>query len=322
MEATHNLILFEGLPGTGKSSLSQWLARECRQQQIPVTWYWEMNGQFGSEDWLRPEKGRNPNWQEDFLEGWERFLARLDPDVTTLMDGVLFNKSLLHLFAAGFDVSEISELAVSMLERVATQDPLIIYLQSTEVADHMLRVFEIRGEEFEHNLSRWVERTAYGESQNLTGVQGCLRFWQNYAGFMDRLYDQLPAQKLSLDTHADHWPAYQERLALSLGLDYQAEEATELKSDPTLPGRYQLTFDREGGEDRFCQLTAQFDRFVVEGLSTPLEEVSILLPLQEDLFEIRGQDTRLIRETGGKDTIFKVESSWGRLDGARLRKVA
>ena len=170
-------VHFEGLPGSGKTSASQSLSRALDKAQISAKWYLE-------EDKNHPitsERLRRHNQAADFdnqcLEAWIRFQS--NHSGIQILDGYALQSTVRLMFANQVRHTQIVDYFERWAEAGKGHMEFVFFYVDAPQA-HFQEIIADRGEKWARLLERYVQRTPYGQTQNLTGRVGLVEFWARY----------------------------------------------------------------------------------------------------------------------------------------------
>jgi thymidylate kinase len=277
------LILVEGLPGAGKSTTAQFLARQLARRGIAARWWYEE--ELGHPVYLFRDRaslrqvlddlaaGRRRRVVADALRHWRRFVAearRSDP--IALLDGCLFGYLTWTLFHFDAPEPEIAAYVERVAEIIRPLDPCLVVLRQPDVAGAMARLCARRGEA---TARGYIERAAgspYGERRGLSGFDGLVAFWEAYRQIADAVLARLDLAKRVIEEADGDWPARQRAILAFLGLPPAAEEPIAPADLARCVGDYIAV---EPADGRACRVWLAGDALLIDGLpevwpATPL----------------------------------------------------
>lgn len=303
----HNLIFFEGLTGSGKSTLSQWLAWRLAERGQVVRWCSEMSASHPFDDPDIKHDLLGDDFLKKAVEGWALAAQRMaDFDGVWVLDCGPLQKTAMLALHLGLGVDLIEEALVQIGTQLSPLNPKMICFHQDSVCDQVRSIYQQRGERFCDALVEWTDRSAVPEARK--GIEGSCDFWQSYAQICTELSPTLCDQVETLDSSLKDWDG--QRRVLS--------QLFSLPEEPPLPpvnldfiGTYRRN-DRPGE----CRLFMQDGALVLTGLMEPLESFSALISLGNETCVVRGQDVILRLSDQGKQ--IEVESGWKRLKGVVL----
>lgn len=148
------LILVDGLPGSGKSTLSKWLSDELSARNIghtlleeqvenhPLRIYDPIYTDFTQLDQSREFRRRTVDLY------WAFVASRRDNPQATIVDGWFFGATIGFTMSFRMDWSDSTDFAFDLMEMVYALDPVVIYIAQADVEMNWRRTCEMRGDEW------------------------------------------------------------------------------------------------------------------------------------------------------------------------------
>jgi thymidylate kinase len=271
---TTNLVLFEGLPGSGKSTSGQRLALHLERLGVPARWWHEEDpghplypfcdqaslGRFLAD----LETGRRRAVLAGVVDRWHGLAAGLArAGEVAVLDGCLFGYATLGLFRADAPAGVLTAYLGQVERALAPARPCVVYLVQPDVATALRRICDERGPALEAYWIGAAERSRRGHRLALRGFGGLVAFWAAHRGLTDAAFRRLPFPKLELHPTAPGWGASEAAALGFLGLPPYEEVALA----PAEAARFAGAYVRHGeaGEER-CAVVAEARRLYVEGL--------------------------------------------------------
>lgn len=344
MRAT-NLVLFEGLPGSGKSTSGQRLALQLERLGIPARWWHEEHpghplypfcdqaslGRFLAD----LETGQRRAVLAGVVDRWRGFAAGLvRAGELAVLDGCLFGYATLCLYRADVPAAVITAYLGEVERAIAPARPCVVYFVQPDVAAALRRICDERGLALEAYWVGAAERSRRGRRLGLRGFAGLVAFWAEYRGLIDAAFRRLPFPKLEIDTTVQSWAASEAAIFGFAGLPPYEEVALA----PPEAGRFAGTYVRHGetGEER-CAVVAEAGRLYLQGLPgiwprarllpawRPTGEGAADLPRQPGApvtFHVASWPIRVAfatDERGGVRAMTAGDHRWGRSDRTFVR---
>ena len=147
------LILIEGIPGTGKSTMTQFLYEQLKQNGIPVNWYHEgLDNHFIWNDLDQYFNDDGYVFKENFEKYSETLIQKFESMKTTveknnqviILDGNLFAGFTNVLFKSDCDDEYTLKYYKKIEEMINPLNPLLIYLDTNRVREHTTETWENR----------------------------------------------------------------------------------------------------------------------------------------------------------------------------------
>ena len=231
------LILIEGIPGAGKSTLQKYLDQQIKLQKIPSQIFTEeakdhpirFSFTYTSDDfrhnypteWEYFNK-KNPDhhnffllnryWQDiainQMLQDWESFVKNSNNDRTvTLMDSRFWNAISLPMVYAEYSVGEVIEINKRIASIIKPIKPVLINLYTTDVRGAMGRLPEIRGEDWADFLIKRDRECSWFVSRGYRNWEGMITFWDEFINLTEKMHAYIDFQKLKIVNSHEDWDA-------------------------------------------------------------------------------------------------------------------
>jgi len=212
------VLIFEGAPGAGKSSLSQYVAERMKASGEEPVWIEEHDLNDIWFDRLFQALDEKGDAVGAALECWRALLVRIDEDQKTyLLDGAYFHTALKSLLSYGYDIPAIEAYLAGLHRLFLPHEPILVHLTGDTSA--ILRsVIAERGALWAANLA--AEIAAYprqhgGDDDEEAMIDFFVASQRELAAFAQRY----PFKVWTLDTTGRDWSSYQKSLADWLDLD-------------------------------------------------------------------------------------------------------
>lgn len=171
----HNLIFFEGLTGSGKSTLSQWLAWRLAERGQVVRWCSEMSASHPFDDPDIKHDLLGDDFLKKAVEGWALAAQRMaDFDGVWVLDCGPLQKTAMLALHLGLGVDLIEEALVQIGTQLSPLNPKMICFHQDSVCDQVRSIYQQRGERFCDALVEWTDRSAVPEARK--GIEGSCDF--------------------------------------------------------------------------------------------------------------------------------------------------
>ncbi len=336
------LVLFEGIPGSGKSTTGQFLARHLMDQGILARWWYEEEA--GHPVWLfndldslqhlldRLSSGDVSGVVSDALDRWRQFAqAQQHADAVVLLDSCLLGYLTWTLFPGEVPPEDLRAYLAEVERIISPLDPCLVYFRQRDVGASLRRLLDRRGGGIEDLYTARVAESAYGRRRRLHGFDGLAAFWTAYRDFADGAVAAVGFPTLVLETDAGDWTTYQYQLLAFLGVPLAAADAGSPGDLARYVGIYR---ERDNGEDEVCHVRIEDGALYLFDLPHVWPRTK-LLPKTHDTFDVESfpfeatfsSDAAGVVATmtvTGPTTAFrrvdwvfrKVPSADGRIDGS------
>ena len=314
MRAT-KLILFEGIPGSGKSTTGQFVARQIERAGHTVRWWYEEETDHPLHtfhDWETMQvvvddlsHGRYPQVIDAVLERWERHAADIvASDTIVLHDSALLGHLTWTLFPFDVPHDAIRAYVTRVEEIIRPCDPVVISFTS-DVSQTLRQVCDARGGGWEQGMIRRVEESPYGRHNGLMGFEGLVTYWAAYGAFSDELFAQLSLAKLYVRNASENWLASRREILNFLSLPLAEDVATQ-PDRARFVGVYGLPLD---AASQTWEVAWEDDGLVARGLPGVWPRVRLLPTASPHEFVVESYPCVLSFEMDGEGTVRRVRVS-------------
>jgi len=190
------LILIEGVPGSGKTTLAEGLCNEMIAAGLPARWYREE----AHDHPVHPLPLKAHKYDTDFAarctEAWRRFLA----DEAAYKGAVILEGSALQS-AVRFmlEADREAEAAIwfrTFVDLVAPVLEQFIWLKPVDLSQHLHWTENHRGEAWAGKVAAYLARCPWCVNRSVSSGEAMQRFWPAYARLCEQLLTtaRLPVQ--------------------------------------------------------------------------------------------------------------------------------
>jgi hypothetical protein len=196
------LILFEGNPFTGKSTLSEYIAQQLALNGHAVEWVhegamWERFPQVSAMDGTQPFSGEVV-WDE-----WSGFAQAVENQPAIfVVDSAVSNAAVYTLLLNDQPDTAIQELVNQLAELCAPLQPHVIYLRGDQ--DRLARAsIADRGPKWEKQMIDQSDAAPYQRARGRSGLDAAITFLEEMQDLMDVLLEKGGWPTLILDVTAN-----------------------------------------------------------------------------------------------------------------------
>ena len=200
-----DLILIEGLPGSGKSTMAELLCESALRHGIRSSWHLEQ----AKDHPIRPPCIKSEKHEEVYpklcLNQWRKFVSENeDNNQTFIFEGTLFQSTVRFMLEGNQEelVLEYYKECQSILSNIPSK---LIYLRPTNAAEHIDWTMNHRGEEWTSKVAEYLEKTPYCKGRQWKGENCMLSFWAVYAQLCDTLVSQTNMPYHIIEAGNDHF---------------------------------------------------------------------------------------------------------------------
>ena len=311
-----DLVFVEGVPGAGKSTTAQFLARQLMRHGRPARWIYEeeVPNPFVPE---MPVAGW-PTW-EDFaeahIERWRAF-ARDTAAATeaVIVESYLLQRPVFTMLRRDADRTLIEALVTRFAGAVAPLRPKLVYLAHPDAERAWRAIAAKRGGAFMTDAVNRSEEWPFRQSRGLAGLDGVLAYWRAHAALCDGIVSELPMETLIVDVTARGYSERRAQICKFLGVPADEPPASDPRALARFTGRYR-------GGDREATISVEDDRLALRGVLWPSNP---LLPVAGNVFDVEAWPFQVIFEDAADGTVRALRWQgprlwWGGPEGVYAR---
>lgn len=195
------LILVEGMPGTGKSTVSQFIDLQLRANGRPSCWWHEERSAHPLRLYYEPE--RHPSWIDYIEEAtalWQSFAKGFDGrNQIVVLDAALLQNHVRSMLIFNADRKAIYDLVSRIESLIDSLNPVFVYLKPRDIEENFRNVIQKRGERM---LELWIaahDQYPYTRRAQTSGFAGFIAFWKEFDEISDEIFKRLAIAKLRQD---------------------------------------------------------------------------------------------------------------------------
>jgi len=178
------VILIEGVPGSGKTTLAKFLCEKALARGLTANWYPEGSANHP----VHPHTDRTgKNLTEYYLQQWRQFIcANTEKSEILILEGSLFQSTIRFMIEADNEtvIAQYFKQCQLILCTVPTN---LIYLRPPDIRSHIDWTSSIRGSDWTDKVKNYLENTAFCKNRGWSGTLGMTEFWCYYADYCDAL---------------------------------------------------------------------------------------------------------------------------------------
>ncbi len=270
---TTQLILIEGISGSGKSTMAHYLSRQLTLHGIEHTWWYEedkwhplypFHDAASMQQVLDTLATKNYGLVIDTaLKLWQQFADTVQSsESVVILDGCLFGYLTWTMFPLNIPIAEIQAYLERVEQIIHPLNPCLICLYQNDLARATRRKCQRREIE-EEVLVRQAIESPYCKQRNLQGSDGMLQYWTEYRHFTDTVFSAVRNAKLSIENSASDWLNYQQQVLNFLDLLAFPELSLPIETLNTITGTYSFT---EDGVKHVCVVKRVQDDLFLDGI--------------------------------------------------------
>lgn len=309
---TTNMVLVDGIAGSGKSSMVHRLGLHLRRLGYNARWFFDAEPDHPiypdlTARVLSPTSDLDDvEWNEQHdvvLRNWKTLTSSL----LGTKDIVLLDSSFSETPAeyqrlwnrpAGETVRHILEVD-RILEPL---NPILVYLYQRDVGVALREILTVRSQEYADYMIRWIGMTPYGREHKVAEYEDVVAVFAGVRRLTDEVFEKVRMRKIGIEDGARDWERSYGRITEFLGAPW-------IENQFGAPGHAH----RLAGEYRPVGFSGSL-RVNVDGTSLSISGVATLrlIPETDTVFHVQG--TRVALE-------FEVEKH-GRATGVKVFEAA
>ena len=217
------LILIDGLPGSGKSTSAQFIALQCKQNALPARWFFELEHEHPIHAFHAWSRKGPEEFIATTLRNWQRFTAeKQNSHFINIFESTIFQSTLRLLLQSDLPSEQIVDYAQQVEKIIAVLQPILIYFEHTDVAAVLRSICQKRKSTWEQYITEVIAKSEYGKRRKLQGFDGLVRFFQEYQELTLSLCEKYQGRKLVIQDAQHDWKKSRLRICDFLGLSYHA----------------------------------------------------------------------------------------------------
>ncbi len=210
-----NIVFFEGVPGSGKSTQAQWIEVNLIRQGYDVCWrhegdvqhplnWWEPEPDFDFQTYLLDVE----NTMQHSRDRWRDFTQQVQQNNTlTLLEAWPFLNCVSVFVMADVPESALFDYWSDIRKMLSPLNTKLIYFVQPDLRAALNRVNEIRGDAWQKNLYGLMERIPFCANRGLVGFECVATLWETHQAVIRRMCDDFPGEICDIDITANSWKA-------------------------------------------------------------------------------------------------------------------
>jgi len=166
------MILFEGLPGSGKSTASQQVYLALGKMGRNVCWFAEDQRPHPLVDAAQVAQIKTPRrLAEHAVAQWQSLAAEVQTsDAMPVFDAALFGMTLGTLLRAGATLETMTEIVLQIEVYIAHLAPVVVYLRTRDVDAAFDDALARRGDAWATYFAQEISRSPFALTDGQTGL--------------------------------------------------------------------------------------------------------------------------------------------------------
>lgn len=147
------LIILDGIPGTGKTTGGEAIAKELSELGLPCQFYAELADNHPLRIYGDPVKfdtGKIKNWYVDkTLSLWSKFSeTQIESKHISIIESWLFQDTVGWASRSGLGKARSIQLFMDIQQIISPLFPVLVYFRVTNVQSHLQKLCSIRGRDW------------------------------------------------------------------------------------------------------------------------------------------------------------------------------
>ena len=258
----HKLVLIDGLPGSGTSTIAHLLCLHLGRHGEGARWFWEMEAPHPIVDFQDAIAGEalRPGFLETATARWQALATGLAcGDATAIVESTFLQSTVQPMFALDWDPARIAAHVAAAAQAVTPAAPILVLLHFDDVGAAFDEVSRVRGSWFPELIEAKVSATPYARRRGLSGRNGAVEYLRSYQALTTQIVAGLRLPTVVIDAGRGFATIVPE-LVRVLGLPPFAPFDTAVSDLAAFAGRYQRT-----DSDDCCSVVADGSHLYVEG---------------------------------------------------------
>lgn len=169
-----NLIIVEGLPGSGKSTTAAMIANELAKKGKKVICVDE--GEEHPADYADYDFPDFETERKMILNKWRSFVKEADPDTIYVFNCIFLQNPMCEtMMRFGMKEAESADYIREISEVIRDLNPVIVYIDQPNVRKAIDMVLEERGKDWLEAVIDYHTNQGYGKENSLTGYDGYIK---------------------------------------------------------------------------------------------------------------------------------------------------
>lgn len=223
------LILVDGMPGVGKSTVSQFIDLQLRESGFASSWNHEETIHPVRQFYDTARHGSWSDYTEEVVSLWLRYTRELEGlHRIEILDAALLQTHVRSMLIFNAPRGAIMEMAQKVANVISRLNPTFIYLKPKSIEENICNVIRNRGDRM---LELWLDahdRYPYTMYSGTNGYSAFIDFWKEFDQIADNIFDTLNMSKLLQWTSNGSWEKRFLEICAFLNLSLSTNSSTSL----------------------------------------------------------------------------------------------
>ena len=293
----HRLILIDGISGSGKTSIGQFLKRQYMLSGFSSRFLHEFHAPHPIHEWEITDAEK---WVTLTLNHWRKFTEEMvSSDDIVIMDATVFQGTCGVLLELDADRDVIFNFALPVPGIIEPLNPALIYLYQADYRKALIKIYNEREERIKVKKENYVRTIKYGQNRNLHGHEGYMQFVGELRDLSLNLFDQYEMSKIKIDNSDGDFIKLHKRILRFLDIPYKED---------SFPRSDYIGLYRDMDSGRECRISpGPEDGLEIQGFFPIIKS---LCRQGGDIFQIRGKAHELIFGRDNNNRVSDMISRW------------
>lgn len=218
-----NLIIVEGIPGSGKSTTARFIALQSERNGLRTKLYHE--SAYQHPILLEKDISDSVDWRSIYLSKWNKFLAEhANDDAVIVMESVLFQSPIINLLHSDINRDEIVQFIEELYSLIKTTNGSLIYLYQDDPSFGIDRMLTARGgDTWLNNTYEKYKHEPYYLNRGQHSKDLHLDFLHEYSAIANIAFSKCKLNSLAIENTTWDWSALYRRILNFLELTYSPD---------------------------------------------------------------------------------------------------
>lgn len=203
------LILVEGIPGSGKSHIAEWISGQLTASGIDSKVHPEVPPDRSVIDGALMSTSHEAGYTYRCIERWRSFVTEVLAEprcVVRVVEGSFFQSTVRFLLEHNHPGEEVQHYMSATERALAPLAPCLLYLVHSDAPRYLREQLVARkGPDVVSRIAAYTESTAWAKERKLLGMDALAEFYSHYRRVCDDLVEECSMPTLIEDTSSGDW---------------------------------------------------------------------------------------------------------------------
>jgi len=221
-----NLLLIEGIPGSGKSTFARFLANQFERNGIPCGLYLESTYDHPIIEFTGHEN--NELFLEAYYDRWSKFLDHFPKEEVVVMESAFLQSPMVHLLHKEAERELIKSLIHKVSDRLSKEHCNLIYFYQKDAPTAINKMIEQRGgREYLLRKHEEYKDEPYFRNRQEQGPESHISFFLEYAEIANEIVRELNIPVEIIENSSADYETYQKQALENFDLKYVPDPVLE-----------------------------------------------------------------------------------------------